>query len=60
MLNHWTRHKPICNKHTCYCLDEEQGDPMCDCDEPAWRCRCEESSEFTDPIGVDFDMFVND
>lgn len=36
-----TRHTPNCSSHTCYCLDDFQGDPMCDCGNPAWACRCE-------------------
>jgi hypothetical protein len=30
-----TKHSSDCNEHTCYCLDDFQGDPMCDCGNPA-------------------------
>ena len=42
MKAQYNRHKPECDKHTCYCLDDGQGDPMCDCGNPAWCCRCGE------------------
>jgi len=35
-------HKPICTTTTCYCLDEGEGDPICDCGNPGWACRCAE------------------
>ena len=39
------KHGPDCTARDCYCLATDacpEPDPMCDCGEPAWRCRCDE------------------
>lgn len=41
MIRPWTHSDPTCDEHTCYCVDEI-GDPMCECGQPAFACRCEE------------------
>ena len=36
------KHKAECTEDVCYCLDEELGDPMCDCGFPAYACVCQQ------------------
>lgn len=38
-------HRDECNEHLCYCADPDDPDPMCDCGEPGWMCRCDELAE---------------
>jgi hypothetical protein len=44
------KHKPQCTQETCYCLDEELGDPMCDCGYPGYDCHCDTSGYWHNEI----------
>ena len=43
-----TNHKKECTKDWCYCIDS-QGDPICDCGEPGYACKCDKLEDY-DPI----------
>lgn len=32
------RHKEKCTDRWCYCIDDEDPDPICDCGRPGWAC----------------------
>ena len=38
-------HKPSCASRTCYCADDDEGDPVCECGRPGWACNCEPPDE---------------
>lgn len=38
-------HTEKCNEYECYCADEDDPDPICDCGCPGWACECPTDEE---------------
>lgn len=40
------QHRPECTKYDCYCVDENDSEPICDCGNAATFCKCPPAEDF--------------
>ena len=39
-MNTTRAHTASCTATWCYCYNDDLGDPLCECGQPGWACRC--------------------